>query len=646
MDPTKVNAEEFSEENLRAFMRRLLDDVHALEEMLDGNMIESGVRRIGAEQEMFLIDRNGGPAPVSVEVLERLNDPAFTTELARFNLEANAKPYRFGGSCLRRLEKEILELVDKARVAADQIDTDILLCGILPTLRQEDLSLDNMTPVPRYFALNEVLSWLRGGEFQTHIKGLDELQITHDNILLEACNTSFQIHFQVGPREFAKLYNVAQAVTGPVLAAAVNSPILLQRRLWAETRVALFQQSVDTRSNTLKKRGQRRRVSFGERWVDDSIIEIFREDIARLRVVLAAGEDEDPLAMVARGEAPPLTALRTYNGTVYRWNRPCYGVSARGKAHLRIENRVLPAGPTVLDEMANSAFYFGLMSAFIGHYGPIRKMMTFDDAKSNFIAAARHGLSANLNWEKGKEVRAADLILHELLPLAREGLEQKKIDPEDIDRYLGVIEERVKAERTGSAWAIRSWADADATGLRAEERQRRIAKAMLACQRTEEPVHTWDLCDMSGTDQDQKWDSLIYVGQSMVTDLITASPGDLVDLAASKMQWQHIRHLAVEDQEGRLVGLISYRDILKLVGRSSRVPVAVSELMTENVLTVTPTTTTLEALRLMRDRGVGCIPVVEDGRLVGMLTESIFLGESFSLIERELRQAQEASGIT
>ena len=644
MDPSKLNAEDFSEENLRAFMRRLLDDVHALEEMLDGGMLESGIRRIGAEQEMFLVDRQGSPAPVAVEVLEQLNDESFTTELARFNLEANAKPYRFGGSCLRRLEKEISGLVDQARTVAQSVDTDVLLCGILPTLRQEDLSLDNMTPVPRYFALNQILTWLRGGHFQTHIKGLDELQLTHDNILLEACNTSFQVHFQVSPREFAKLYNVAQAVTGPVLAAAVNSPILLQRRLWAETRVALFQQSVDTRSSTLKKRGHRRRVSFGERWVDDSIIEIFREDIARLRVVLAAGEEEDPLAMVARGEAPPLTALRTYNGTVYRWNRPCYGVSDRGKAHLRIENRVLPAGPTVLDEMANAAFFFGLMSSFLSHYGPVHDVMSFDAAKSNFMSAARHGLSAHFHWTNGREVRAADLILHELIPLARQGLEQKKIDPEDIDRYLGVLEERVKSERTGSAWALRSWANGDATGVRPEERQRRITKTMIECQKGGSPVHEWDLCDMGGTDQ--LWESLVYVGQSMMTDLITVSPGDLIDLAASKMQWQHIRQLAVEDQEGSLVGLVSYRDILKLVGRPSREPVAVSDIMTENVLTVTPQTTTLEALQLMRDRGIGCLPVVDDGRLVGMLTESIFLGESFSLIETELKRAQEANGIS
>ncbi|MDP6945460.1 MAG: hypothetical protein QF464_15030, partial [Myxococcota bacterium] len=328
---------QIDEQQERAFMKRLLDDVRALEEMLGNGMIESGVRRIGAEQEMFLIRKDGGPAPIAMEMLERLDDESFTTELALFNLEANMKPFHLAGQCLRRLEREIVKILDKVRELAAAEGGDVVLCGILPTLRLEDLTLDNMTPKSRYFALNRTMQRLRGGSFQTLIKGLDELDIEHDNILLEACNTSFQLHFQVGAREFAKLYNLAQAVTGPVLAAAVNSPLLLHHRLWHETRIALFQQSVDIRSTTLKKRGRRTRVSFGERWVDDSVIEIFREDIARLRLLIATDVDEDSLAMVREGRPPQLHALRLYNGTVYRWNRPCYGIHG-GKAHLRIEN--------------------------------------------------------------------------------------------------------------------------------------------------------------------------------------------------------------------------------------------------------------------------------------------------------------------
>ena len=248
---------------LRRFMKALLADVRALERMIRDGMLETGMRRIGAEQEMFLVDEAGRPRNMALDVLARLDDPAFTTELAQFNLETNLSPQVFGSDCLRRMETELRENLLKARAAAESAGGGILLSGILPTLRKSDLTLDAMVPNPRYRQLNDAMAALRGGEFNFLIKGIDELETTHDNVMLESCNTSFQIHFQVAPHEFAKLYNVAQAITAPVLAAAVNSPILLGRRLWHETRIALFQQSVDARSKVHQNRGLRARVSFG-----------------------------------------------------------------------------------------------------------------------------------------------------------------------------------------------------------------------------------------------------------------------------------------------------------------------------------------------------------------------------------------------
>ena len=278
---------------LRAFMRLLLGDVQALEKLLEQGRLETGVRRIGAEQEMFLVDGAGRPARIAAEVLARLKHPSLAPELALFNLEANLQPRVFGGSCLREMEEELRELLGKASDAAGEEGGSILLTGILPTLTTADLGLDSMTPDPRYLALNRAITDLRGGRFHFRIKGLDELDATHENVMLESCNTSFQIHFQVAPDEFARFYNLAQAITAPVLAAAVNSPLLLGRRLWHETRVALFQQSLDARSPTHQARGQRARVSFGDHWVKESVLEIFREDIARFRVVLATELEED-----------------------------------------------------------------------------------------------------------------------------------------------------------------------------------------------------------------------------------------------------------------------------------------------------------------------------------------------------------------
>ncbi len=628
-------AQPTDERDLRSFMRRLLDDVQALERMLDEGMIETGVRRIGAEQEMFLVEPSGGPAPVVMDILPDLDPATFTTELARFNLEANLPPMTFSGGCLGDMERTLNDVVERARVAARAHGADVLLTGILPTLRPQDLTLDNITPIPRYYALNETITKLKNGRFQTLIKGLDELQFTHDNILLEACNTSFQIHFQTGPEEFASLYNLAQAVTAPVLAAAVNSPVLLKRRLWRETRIALFQQSIDMRTDARAARGARARVHFGDRWVGESILEIIREDIARFRVVLAKGADEDPLGMVAQGKAPPLSALRLHNGTVYRWNRPCYGV-ADGVAHLRIENRVLPAGPTVADEVANAAFYFGLMSSVQSEYGPVAEAMDFDAAKDNFQLAARHGLMAQFTWLDGRHYKAGDLILERLLPLARHGLQSKALRSEDIDRYLGIIEERVRSRRTGAQWALGSLQRMAGAGT-PEERLRALVLRSLEHQREGHPVHTWELARLPKLED---WrHSYRRVEQFMSRDLFSVRPGDIVDFAAAVMEWEHIRHVPVEDDEGRLVGLVTHRDLLRMVARrdaeDGQVPIA--QIMQRDVLTIPPDALTLDAIRLMRERGVGCLPVVrEDGHLEGMVTEQDLLRIAGLLMEREL----------
>src|SRR5262245_3520545 len=310
----------------RAFLKSLLADVSALERMIETGRIESGVRRIGAEQEMFLIDRAMRPAPVAVEVLKTANDHRLTTEIGKFNLEANLSPRLLAGHGMHEMEDELSELIAIARRAARDCQADVLLTGILPTIRQSDLTLDSLTPISRYHELNRAMSQLRGGAFNIHIKGLDEFQAAHDNVMFEACCCSFQVHLQAGPEEFAHLYNLAQAISAPLIAVAANSPLLMGQRLWHETRVALFQHSTDERSSSRQARNHPPRVSFGEGWIRDSVIEIFREEIARFRVILTKQLDEDPLELLALGELPKLAALRLHNSTVWRWNRPCYGV--------------------------------------------------------------------------------------------------------------------------------------------------------------------------------------------------------------------------------------------------------------------------------------------------------------------------------
>jgi len=629
--------QQVDEKKSQAFMKALLEDLRALAFMLEDGRVESGVTRIGAEQEMFLIDRHLRPAPVSLEVLKQAGDARLTTEIARFNLEANLTPLELTGDCFSRMEQELSELIDVARDAAATQNADILLSGILPTLQKSDLSLDNLTPAPRYFELARGVIRLRGGPLSIHIKGLDELHLTHDNIMMESCNTSFQVHFQSNAKEFANHYNIAQAITAPVLACAVNSPVLFGQRLWQETRVALFQHSTDERSRPQLARNQPTRVSFGDRWLQDSVIELFHDQITRFRPIMITETNENPFAVLARGETPSLSALRLHNGTVWRWNRACYGVTD-GVAHLRIENRALPSGPTMVDEIANAAFFTGLMAALPQTYGDIAKRMTFDDAKMNFFRAARHGLDAQFQWLDGESHSAPTLILNHLLPLARQGLMNSGVATSDVDKYLDIIKARSESRQTGAMWIMKSLSAMD-DSISKDTRQRKLVAAMLANQKQSQPIHRWPIIEESDSDE---WENgYRMVGQFMSTDLFTVKPDDLIDLAASVMDWRHIRHVPVEDEDGRVVGLVTHRGLLRILNTSSRdnaddSPTTVREVMVENPVTVAPSTSSLEAIQIMRSNRVGCLPVVENNQLVGIVTSYDFLEASARLFQQHL----------
>ena len=347
-------------EERNQFTKHLLNDVKCLRLMLERGLIESGIKRIGAEQEFCLITKNWRPQNNADELLKSINDPHFTNELAKFNLEANLDPVNLDKDSFTNIEKQLRQLLSRAKIFADDLETHILLTGILPTISKTELSMEYLTPKPRYHSLNEMVKEMRGADFSLHIKGVDELSITHDSVLMEACNTSFQLHLQVDPEDFVDSYNWAQAISGPVLGMCANSPLLLGRELWNETRIALFQQSIDTRQSTYALKDQVSRVSFGENWESGTIADIYQNEIAQHKILLTRSIDSDSLADLAEGKIPKLKALRTHNGTIYRWNRPCYG-TGDGTAHLRIENRYIPAGPSIKDQMANFAFWIGLM---------------------------------------------------------------------------------------------------------------------------------------------------------------------------------------------------------------------------------------------------------------------------------------------
>ncbi len=615
-----------------AFTRALLQDVRALERILAEGLIETEIRRVGAEQEVILVDARRRPAPVAMEVLAEIGDDRFTTELARFNVEVNLPPRPVEPGLLCSLERDLSELLERVQEAATVHDAEVALTGILPCLHQRDLSLENMTPRDRYRRLNDATMAMASGRILLHIIGTDELRVEHDSVMLEACNTSYQVHLQVGAEEFADTYNAAQLVSAPVLAAAANSPFLFGKRLWAETRIAVFGQSIDTRAASPSLRELTPRVRFGDGWVRESVVELFEEDIARFRAMVTADVDEDPLALLDAGEIPRLRALQVHNGTIYRWNRPCYGITD-GRPHLRIECRMLPSGPTVLDEVANSAFWLGLITAAPARYGDIPARLDFADAKSNFLGAARRGLNTSFAWLDGETVPAQRLIHDRLLPLAADGLRALGVDADDADRYLGIIEERVARDATGTRWLERS-AQAMADAASRPERCAALTSAMISRQRSGRPVHEWELARI----EEGLGATGPTVDQYMTTSLLTVHEDELVDLAAFIMDRERTRQILVEDDDFRLVGLISYRSLLRLLASGTLLElghsVPVREVMTRDPLTVPPDTPVIDAIRIMRDHRISCLPVLQDDKLVGILTERDFMPVAAELLQR------------
>jgi CBS domain-containing protein/gamma-glutamylcysteine synthetase len=619
-----------SQEEVQRFMKYVLKDLRALDRMLDeGDWFETDPIRIGAEQELCLVDQQAKAWPHNMEVLEKLDEPetgSYTTEFAKFNLEINMAPLEFTGNCLSRMEEDLQQKVDKVRSVTEELGGEILLTGILPTIRKMDVDLKNMTPLQRYRALCQAIDKLRGSDYDLRIQGMDELLMKFDSPLLEACNTGFQVHLQVGPEDFVHKYNIAQLVTAPVLAATAGSPILFGKRLWSETRIALFQQSVDTRTVGDHLRESSPRVTFGNEWVNESILEIFQEDTARYRVMLSSEVTEDVEKMLEEGQPPELRALQVHNGTVYRWNRPCYGITD-GKAHLRIENRVCPSGPTVTDEVANSAFWLGLMNKMGDYYPNVSEEMDFDDARMNFVAASKMGLDSKFRWFDEKRHNAVDLITEELLPIAKEGLQEANINDSDITDYLDIIEQRVNVGQTPSHWMINNYSSLMKEHDSKEQTLAAITTAMVKNQKKGEPVHKWGRVRME--DLEHWKPSSLIVEEFMTTDLFTVQKDDILEFVANLMDWRRIRYVPVEDDKKHLVGLVTMRMIYnsysKAVNHDEDVVESVEDIMIENPITIHPEASIMEAMDIMDTQKIGCLPVVKSNRLVGIITEQNYM---------------------
>ncbi|MAP53511.1 CBS domain-containing protein [Altibacter sp.] len=595
------------------FIAHLLNDIKALEQMLVQGLIEDDIVRIGAEQEFCLLTPHWRPSDRSEAILKAIDDPHFTTELARYNLEINLDPVPLTSNCFSLMESQLNELLLKAGNTAKQHDTYLLLTGILPTISKKELEFYYMTPQPRYWALNDMMKELRGSDFQLYIKGVDDLSIHHDSVLFEACNTSFQMHLQIAPQDFISSYNWAQAISGPILGISTNSPLLLGRELWDETRIALFQQSIDTRFSSYALKDQQARVSFGTQWESGSIADIYKNDIAIHKVILSKDIARDSMDILEEGGIPKLPALNLHNGTIYKWNRPCYGVGG-GKAHVRIENRYIASGPSTLDEMATFVFWVGLMIGRPSTFDHMPAVMDFRDAKSNFIKAARTGKHSVLHW-MGKAYSVKDLILKELLPIAHSGLKKAGIDPADIERFLKVIEVRAHGI-TGSQWMVQNFRKLRKT-MKKDDALRILTKAMYEAQQTEKVVNEWPQVKYRAG----ALSSAHLVGHIMSTQLFTVKENDLASLATSVMEWKNVHHVPVEGKGGMLSGLLTWTHMKKhQKSENNSSTLTVADIMVRDVTTVNSDTPISHAIALMKKHEFGCLPVVKDNEMIGIIT--------------------------
>ncbi len=484
----EVEAQEFSRADRtrhREKVRRCLD---VFARMLREARFDTDDPMTGLEVELNLVDDHGDPALKNAEALERIADPGFVTELGQFNIEINVPPAKLREGGLSTFEATLRKSLNDAETKSEEVGAHMVMIGILPTLAEGHLGLDTLSANPRYRLLSEQIMAAGGEDITIAIAGTERLVTTADSIVPEAACTSTQFHVQTAPDQFAAYWNASQAIAAIQLALGANAPYLLGKELWRETRIPLFEQATDTRSEELKAQGVRPRVWFGERWIT-SVFDLFEENVRFFPALLPITEDEDPLEVLEAGGTPELQELRLHNGTIYRWNRPVYDIS-EGVPHLRVENRVLAAGPTVADLVANAAFYYGLTRSLAESERPLWSQMSFSAAEENFHVAAEHGIEAQVYWPGVGQVRVTELVLRRLLPMAHEGLAAWGVEAEERDRLLGIIEQRCLTGINGAEWFVQRMHER--SDLDRYDALRATLQEYRQNMHTNEPVHTWE----------------------------------------------------------------------------------------------------------------------------------------------------------
>lgn len=490
-----IDRDQFTEEEFSGFSQRLTQSLQALEQVVEQPGFGEGPLTIGAELELSIINSQGQAYPINRTLLNASHDEHLQLELDRFNLEYNLSPVALAGRPFSHIQAQLAHAIQSLAQCARGLDGRIVPIGILPTLFAEELESPAITDLPRYRALSAGLRRLREGPFRIHITGPEPLTVTCSDVTLEGANTSFQVHLRVNPQEFTGMYNAAQLVTPVVLALSANSPVFLQHRLWAETRVALFKQAIDSRNDQEKPCPSPARVSFGHGWVRHGAYELFAEAVGLYPVLLPVMSPEVPMESLRRGCLPQLEELRLHQGTVWRWNRAIYDGSGNG--HLRIEFRALPSGPTPVDMAANAAFLVGLTLGLHSSIDCVLHRFPFEYAQRNFYRSAEQGMDAMLVWPNmaahGLQEISACALARELLPVARLGLEKAGVEKEEIDAMLEVIHDRLETRMNGACWQIHRLAQYEKRGDPRPLALTRMLEDYLQAAQSGAPVSQWNL---------------------------------------------------------------------------------------------------------------------------------------------------------
>jgi hypothetical protein len=474
----EIGQTRFTDDDRLRFESRLQQETELLVEHLRSGRIAQDCCVGGFELESWLVDHNYFPSPTNETYLARLNDPLVVPELSKFNVELNGTPQTLRGDAFRRLEQELEQTWRHCVDIAHEQDAALVMIGILPTIRETELTLGNISQMNRYFALNEqILKGRRGEPIHIDIMGREHLVTMHQDVMLEAATTSFQVHLQVPEHQAVRYYNAALILSGPIVAACANSPYLFETDLWDETRIPLFEQAVEIGGYGGLATSPMRRVTFGSGYARESMAEIFLENLSAYPVLLPIHFDS---------EATELSHVRLHNGTIWRWNRPLIGFDEHGVAHIRIEHRVMPAGPSIADQIANAALYIGLSRFLAEAPQAPEDRLDFDVVRENFYRAARYGLEAEMIWFGGAKTDVCTLLLEELLPMAAHGLGSLGIDEDDIEHYLDILRARIRTKQNGSGWQ-RAYIDHHGRDFF------KLTAAYLERQRSGMPVHEWEI---------------------------------------------------------------------------------------------------------------------------------------------------------